>query len=206
MGEPQRQIVLRAIGQELVPVVIDADALNAVAATPNVQLDLRASTVLTPHLGEFRRLARALCLDEDPTEASQRRLAAEALSRRLGCVTVLKGHGTVVSDGLTAWECSAGGPVLATAGSGDVLTGLLAGLIAQFAPPAAPAALRAASAPPRSGGGVLSLFDCARLAVEIHARAADRWAVGHGDAGMLATDLLDALPHEVAAHRAGEGG
>jgi len=202
VGEPQRQLVLRALGQERVPVVVDADALNALAATSSLQLDLRAATVLTPHPGEFARLAASLAVAEDPLSPAQRCSAAAALSRRLGCVTVLKGHRTVVSDGMIAWECAAGGPVLATAGSGDVLTGAVAGLIAQFGRRADGARFQSLGSPREPRAAELSMFDCARLAVEFHARAADRWAAGHGDAGMLAADLLEGLPREIAEYRA----
>src|SRR5262249_4938630 len=105
---------------------------------------------------------------------------------------VLKGHRTVVSDGLTHWVCDAGNAALATAGTGDVLTGVIAGCVAQFH--------RAAKE-----GASISLFDCARMGVRLHALAADRWASRHGPAGMLAIDLIAELPDTVAGMR-GDGG
>jgi NAD(P)H-hydrate repair Nnr-like enzyme with NAD(P)H-hydrate dehydratase domain len=113
-------------------VVVDADALNAMARIPDLARDLKASCVLTPHPGEFRRLADALNLDADPVAPSRRTAAAEALAQRVGCIVVLKGAGTVVSNGHDTWTCDAGHPCLATAGTGDVLAGLLGGLLAQW--------------------------------------------------------------------------
>ena len=202
-GEPQRQVVARLLSLDGVPMVVDADALNCLAAIDEVQRDLRAQVVLTPHPGEFRRLAESLRMSADLESATGRSAAALDLSRRLGCITVLKGHRTVVSDGLNTWTCSAGGPCLATAGSGDVLTGVIASLVGQFHRSSPPAALHrvVAGTPDR-----LSLFDCARLGVEIHARAGDLWAARHGSAGMLAGDLIEGLPEAVRALRSGGRG
>lgn len=200
-GEGTRQMVLRLVTLEECPMVIDADALNALAQTVELQRDFRACAILTPHPGEFQRLAAALAISADPVAEASRPDAAAQLSRRLGCVTVLKGHRTVVSDGLRTWTCAAGGPALATAGSGDVLTGVVASFVAQFhrarsaqqgGSPAAGEALAAAA---------LSLYDCARLAVEVHARAGDAWSRRHGAAGMLATDLISELPDVLNAMR-----
>jgi NAD(P)H-hydrate epimerase len=169
-----------------VPLVIDADAINALAGLPDFGRDLRAQAVFTPHPGEYRRLAETLGLDADPARAESRPAAAEALARRLGCVVVLKGAGTVVSDGLDTWTNASGNVALATAGTGDVLTGVIAGLVAQY-----------------GGAGGLSLYDCARLGVRAHGLAADRWSADHGDTGLLAEELLDELPHVMAELRTG---
>lgn len=182
-AEPQQQILLRLIAQEDLPLVIDADGLNALAAAPEFHRELRAPAVLTPHPGEYKKLIAALRIDADPVDPARRPEAAAQLARRLGCVVVLKGIGTVVSDGLDTWTNRTGNVALATAGTGDVLTGVIAGLVAQF------------------GSGQLSLFECARLGVYLHGLAADRWACGHGQAGMLATDLLEEIPPTLAAMR-----
>lgn len=183
-------LTLRAIQESRVPVVLDADALHALARLPEIHRDFRASAALTPHPGEFRALARTLRLSQDPTDPRTRPAAAEALAQRLGCVVVLKGARTVVSDGSRTWTNPNGHACLATAGTGDVLTGLLAGLVAQF--------VRI----PESAGGValgprgpLDLFDAARLAVHAHALAGERWARERGaSAGLLAHELADLLP------------
>jgi NAD(P)H-hydrate epimerase len=182
--EPQRRILARLIARENMPLVIDADGLNALAGVPDFGGDLKAQSILTPHPGEFRRLAEALGVDADPADPAARAPAAEALAQRLGCVVVLKGAGTVVSDGIDTWTNASGNVALATAGTGDVLTGVIAGFVAQHA---------------RAGG--LSLYDCARLGVHAHGLAADRWAATHGTTGLLAEDLLDELPDVIAGLR-----
>jgi NAD(P)H-hydrate epimerase len=182
----QQQIIVRLIAQDAVPVVIDADGLNGLAAMPDFARDLHAPAVLTPHPGEYRRLAARLGLEADLMTPDARAAAAAALALRLGAIVILKGPGTVVSSGLETWVNATGNVALATAGSGDVLTGIVAGFIAQF------------SRPPHG----LSLFECARLAVHAHGLAADRWAARHGSAGMLATDLIEELPDALSAMRA----
>ena len=186
-GFPVQQLVLRVAGAAAVPVVIDADGLNALAASQAFALDLRAPIALTPHPGEFARLAQALELDLDPVDPASRPHAAATLAARLGCVVVLKGAHTVVSDGIRVWTCAAVEPALATGGSGDALGGVLAGLAAQF--------VRADAAQP------MPLFDAACLAVQLHADSAARWAAVHGHAGMLAQEIADGIPDAMAARR-----
>ncbi len=189
--EPQRQVVMRLIGQDDVPLVVDADALNALAAVAEFHRDFRAPAVLTPHPGEYRRLAAALGLDGDPVDAARRPAAAEQLAQRLGCVVVLKGAATIVTDGVQTWSNPSGNVALATAGTGDVLTGVIAGLIGQFFKRHIGASASPLTPLPQGG---LSLYDCARLGVYVHGLAADRWAQRHGQAGLLASDLLNELP------------
>ncbi|MCK4873219.1 MAG: NAD(P)H-hydrate dehydratase [Phycisphaerales bacterium] len=172
-------IVLRAIWQEDVPIVIDADGLNQLATMPNAAADFHASAVLTPHPGEYRRLAASLSIDADPVNPRTRPEAAALLAQRLGCIVVLKGPGTIITDGQRFCENPTGNAVLAAGGSGDVLTGIIAGFIAQFV-------------------GDLDLFQCAALGAYVHGLAADRWADRHGSAGMLATDLIDEIPGALA--------
>ena len=189
--EPQRQIVIRLVGQDDVPLVVDADALNALAAVAEFHRDFRALAVLTPHPGEYRRLAAALGLDGDPVDPAGRPAAAEQLAQRLGCVVVLKGAATIVTDGAQTWINPTGNVALATAGTGDVLTGVIAGFVGQFFKPHAGATSSSITPLPQGG---LSLYDCARLGVYVHGLAADRWAARCGDSGLLATDLLNELP------------
>lgn len=200
-GEGVRSLAFRAINQEDRPVVVDADALNALAEMPEFHRDFRAMAVLTPHPGEFRRVARSMALDLDPIHPGTRADAAATLARTLGCVVVLKGAGTVVSDGVRVWVSDARSPALATAGTGDVLTGVVASLIAQFHKRPIVAGERTVSSEAQGG---LSLFDCARLAVTAHARASEAWASSRGaTGGMLASELADLLPPAIQALRAG---
>jgi NAD(P)H-hydrate epimerase len=143
------------------PLVMDADALNLLAAEP-AQSD---RWILTPHPGEAARL-----LGTDPATIQADRLrAAKELRDSFGGVVVLKGAGTaiVAADEVPA-ICSDGNPGMASGGMGDVLTGLIAGLLAQRFAPA----------------------DAARLGVCLHARAADRAAAEGGERGLLAGDLM----------------
>lgn len=186
-GDVERALSLRAVQQDGVPVVVDADAINNLAVLPDLFRDFHAPAILTPHPGEFRRIGAALRISQDPTDPAQRPHAAAELARRLGCVCVLKGAGTVVSDGIRTWTCARGHPCLATAGTGDVLAGVVAGLVAQYACGPMPK---------------LSLFDAARIGVEAHAVAGERWASEHGaQAGLLAQELAEQVPGALEAMR-----
>ncbi|KAA0212571.1 MAG: NAD(P)H-hydrate dehydratase [Leptolyngbya sp. PLA3] len=190
-----RALAMRAAGQQRVAAVMDADALNALAEAREYWLDLRGQLILTPHPGEFRRLAAPLGITFDPTKADARADAAGEMARRLGAIVVLKGARTVVSDGQRVWTSDAAHACLATGGTGDVLAGLIAGLVAQHPPSPLPAM----TGPARGPG----LFDLACIAVEAHARAAAAWTQQHGaDAGLLPMELADLLPAAVASLRA----
>jgi hydroxyethylthiazole kinase-like uncharacterized protein yjeF len=143
------------------PRVFDADALNLLAKTPR---RLSARDVLTPHPGEAARL---LACDIASVQAD-RYGAARELAARYASVVVLKGAGSLVAapDGHVA-VCPWGNPGMASGGMGDLLTGVIAALLAQGLP----------------------AWDAARLGVAMHARAGDR-AAGHAPRGMIASDLL----------------
>ncbi|AHK78432.1 carbohydrate kinase [Ectothiorhodospira haloalkaliphila] len=156
------------------PLVVDADALNLLAAGPL----RRDDWVLTPHPGEAGRL---LGLDSARIQGD-RPAAAALLGQRYGGTCVVKGAGTLVHGPAGLQICDAGNPGMASGGMGDVLTGVIAGLVAQALPEAG-----------MSQGGALSHLEAAAtLGVCVHAAAADRAAVA-GERGLLATDLLDAL-------------
>ncbi len=195
-------IVLRLIGQARTPLVVDADAINALAVIPELTREFRAHAVLTPHPGEYRRIAAALGIDLDPTDDAQRPDAAAALAQKLGCVVVLKGAHTAVSDGQSVWTCEEPpNPALGTAGTGDALTGCIAGLIAQFHRRPILAGERTVTSEARGG---LSLLDCARLGVLLHAKAGRAWVDAIGaDGGMLAMELCDRIPEAAQAMRRG---
>jgi NAD(P)H-hydrate epimerase len=144
--------------------VVDADALNLLAQQPTT----KAHWVLTPHPGEAARLLNtttALVL-------ANRFTAAQELQRRYGGWVVLKGAGTLIQAPEGApWVCAAGNPGLATAGMGDVLTGVIAGLLAQGLAPE----------------------QAARAGVCLHATAADHAVAHDGERGLLASDVLAQL-------------
>jgi len=176
--EPSAQAAVRRVVAEAdVALVIDADALNAIAVDPSV-LEARAAAglgppVLTPHAGEYERLAGR------PVGAD-RVVAARDLARRLHAIVLLKGPGTVIAapDG-DAIVNPTGGPALATAGTGDVLTGVIASLLAQGVDP----------------------LPAAATAAYVHGRAAD---VAPDTPDIVASDLVEALPrtlHELRNRR-----
>ncbi|MEM9373039.1 MAG: NAD(P)H-hydrate dehydratase [Planctomycetota bacterium] len=175
-------VVLRAVLQEARPCVLDADAINTLCAIPAFWEDCRADLVLTPHPGEARRMLDALAMRDagNPAGTPDERVSVcIGISRRLGCVVVLKGSGSIVSDGLQAWTCTAGGPALGAGGTGDVLAGVIAGLVAQH-------------------GRDIGLYECARAGVEAHAHAGDAWQQRHrATGGMTPSDLAGLIPGEV---------
>lgn len=180
-------VVTWACCDTLVPRVIDADALGAMA---RLGIDgVRGPVVLTPHPGEWIALARAVGVEGNPIDRATRPAAAKALAARLdngggAVVVILKGAETVVSDGRRGWRCSVSEPLLAVGGSGDVLSGILASFLAQFHP--------------RPGEEARSdrrgVFDLACAAVQLHASAGVRLAERLGHAGLLARELADELP------------
>jgi NAD(P)H-hydrate epimerase len=149
------------------PMVVDADALNALATQRDVLARPGGPRVLTPHPGEFARL---LAVQRVPA-AERERLAAE-LAARCGVVVVLKGHRTCITDGQTTSINTTGNPGMATGGSGDVLTGLITALWCQ---------------------GLGSLH-AARLGVHLHGLAGDLAAEQLGQVSMIARDLVRLLP------------
>jgi NAD(P)H-hydrate epimerase len=160
-------LVRRVLTEAHRPMVVDADALNAVApACPGV---FPSNAVITPHPGEMGRLLGA---STDEVQAD-RLAAARKAAAHFGCVVVLKGAGTVIAEpGGRAWINPTGSAGMATGGTGDVLTGALLGFLAQGLKP----------------------VDAAQVAVYVHGLAGDLAAAEIGNAGTLAGDLLSRLP------------
>lgn len=178
--------VWRGLG---VPLVLDADGLNALASMGRAK-KAGGPTVITPHPGEAKRLMAALGLTGDPTHERSRPWIAAALAQALGCVVVLKGAGTIVCDGERVYRNASGGPWLATGGTGDVLAGVIGGLLAQHV---------------ASGGSTETreVFRLAGIGVLVHGRAGDRWAKVHqATGGMLAAELAEGVAREVERLRA----
>jgi NAD(P)H-hydrate epimerase len=162
------------------PTVVDADGLTAMSCCGHDPWPAQRPLLLTPHPGEYERLAKCFDLPAiDGTDAS-RRAGAEALAKRSQAVVVLKGHGTVVASiDRPTWTCARGSEVLAVPGSGDVLTGVVAACVAMSV-----------------RNGEVDLFEMARLAVDVHAAAGDRYAATVARRGMLARELADLLSVE----------
>lgn len=155
------------------PAVFDADALWAIAQMePSRPAHHAGPRVLTPHTGEMLRL---LGSDAQSPQASSRgwlEARATEIAATIDAIMVLKGPGTLVTDGTRQVHNETGNPGMATGGTGDVLTGMIAALLAQG----------------------LSPFDAARLGAWIHGRAGDLAAATIGEISMTARDLLDHLP------------
>ena len=163
------RLVGRLIQESPAPMVIDADGLNLIAAEPSVLSKRRSPLVLTPHPGEMARLSGHSTADIQKDRVGHARSFAE----RHQVHVVLKGAATVVArpDG-TAFVNSTGNPGLAAGGMGDVLTGLIAGLITQ--------GMEAGAA--------------ARTGVYLHGLAADRLAQNKAPVGYLASEVMNTLP------------
>jgi len=159
------------------PLVLDADGLNAFVG--NLSSLLRSNggkrtRVLTPHPGEAARL-----LGTTPAKIqSTRRAAVAELCARSGAVVVLKGAGTLVCDGQRLYENATGNPGMATGGSGDVLTGIIAALAGQG----------------------MSGFDAACLGVYLHGVSGDIALKEKGPHSLIAGDLIEMLPQAFLAH------
>ncbi|MBU4478333.1 MAG: NAD(P)H-hydrate dehydratase [Candidatus Omnitrophica bacterium] len=167
---PVTQKLVRKIVKETdLPMVIDADGLNALEANPKILRQTGAAKVITPHPGE---MARLLGVTAGQIQKNRRTLAKQ-FACRYNIVTVLKGSGTIIADthGKTVVN-KTGNPGMAKAGTGDVLTGIVAAFCSQGAAP----------------------FDAARLAVYVHGLAADYAVKEKGQVSLLAADILAALP------------
>jgi NAD(P)H-hydrate epimerase len=172
---PSIAAVLRRLLKEYPgPLVLDADGLNALVGHTSDLRGRPTPAILTPHPGEFARL-----IDRDiATVQAQRQELAVAFARHHEVVVVLKGAGTLVTDGRRLYENTTGNPGMATGGSGDVLTGLIAALLGQR----------------------LSPFDAAQLGVHLHGLAGDLACEQLGEVSLTAADLLDYLPAAFRHH------
>lgn len=146
------------------PVVVDADGINILAAHKDVLRGRAVSTILTPHDGEFARLGGVV--------GNDRAAAAENMARQLGCIMLLKGHETVITDGVETYINHTGNPGMAVGGSGDVLAGILVSLLGQGIAP----------------------LEAAACGAWLHGAAGDLCAARMGQYGMLPGDMVSALP------------
>lgn len=154
------------------PMVVDADALNILAAGKTWPKRFNAKAVLTPHPGEMGRLGKLLGVDSVPTDDDGRAALATHAASAFGQVVVLKGHRTVVADGRRVYVNKSGNSALSKAGTGDVLCGVVVTLLA----------------------GGMDRFDAACLAVHLHGLAGEVASETHGRRGVLAREVADALP------------
>jgi NAD(P)H-hydrate epimerase len=146
------------------PLIVDADALNLLALKPQKN----ANWILTPHLGEAGRLLKKNVADI----ANDHKYAVCEIQKKFGGIAILKSHHTLIKGAdEKIFENTTGNPGMSSAGMGDILSGVLGGLVAQSIP----------------------LLDAAKLGVVVHGSAGDLAAKNGGERGMIATDLLPYL-------------
>lgn len=171
-----KALVCQLLPKVTKPLVLDADGLNALAVDLSVLNKLLLPIILTPHPGEMGRLIRQ---SSEDVQRDRERTAKE-FAKKYKVIVVLKGHQTVVAsfDG-SVYVNETGNPGMASGGSGDVLTGVIAGLLAQK----------------------LALVDAARLGVHLHGLAGDLAARERGEIGLIASDLVDKIPFAIRQYQ-----
>jgi ADP-dependent NAD(P)H-hydrate dehydratase len=161
-------VLQRLLEQKGLRLIIDADGLNNLSKINDWPRKNKADIILTPHPGEMKRLWTGLFRTTLP---SDRQSQAAQLANKTGTTVVLKGKGTVVTDGEKVYVNKTGNPGMATGGTGDVLTGVITALVGQG----------------------LSNFDAATLGVYVHGLAGDIAAKKFGQISLIATDIIESL-------------
>ena len=162
---PKTQAVVKAVLENAAcPVVLDADGINVMGEHKDILRGRQAPTILTPHDGEFARLGGNIGTDRMATAAS--------MAKELGCILLLKGHRTCITDGENHYINCTGNPGMAVGGSGDLLSGILVSLLGQGLAP----------------------LEAAAVGAWLHGAAGDICAEELGQYGMLPTDMLRVLP------------
>ena len=164
-----RSVVEALLRQDGLRLVIDGDGLNNLSRLTGWPGKCKANVVLTPHPGEMKRLMSGLFREQ--SEAGRQEIAVR-VAQSTKTTVALKGAGTVVTDGRRVYTNTTGNPGMGTAGSGDVLTGVIAALMGQG----------------------INDFDATVLAVYLHGLAGDIAADRLGQISLMATDIIDALP------------
>ena len=167
-GMGQNESVLKVVKTVLEnfhgPVVVDADGINVLSAHTDLLRGRAFPTIVTPHDVEFTRLGGNISVD--------RVESAAALAIDLGCIILLKGHETVITDGKVCYTNKTGNPGMAVGGSGDVLAGIIVSLLGQG----------------------ISPLEAAACGAWLHGAAGDLCAEKLGQYGMLPSDMVEALP------------
>jgi NAD(P)H-hydrate epimerase len=148
------------------PMIVDADAINVLAEQPLDYARAAGPRILTPHIGEFRRLTGSTA-----TQRTELELQASQFAAMTGATVLLKGHQSLASDGKHRYRNTTGHPAMATGGTGDVLTGLIAALICQGLP----------------------TWDAVCFGAHVHGLAGELAAAKIGPVGVLATDIADCI-------------
>ena len=164
ISEGTRAVVKAVLENAKCPVVLDADGISLLSGHMDILRGRRGQTILTPHDGEFVRVGGTIGED--------RMASAAEFAQENRCVLLLKGHQTCVTDGSFGYRNRTGNSGMAVGGSGDVLAGMIAGLLGQGMKP----------------------LEAAACATWLHGAAGDLCAQERGQRAMLPTDMLDALP------------
>lgn len=164
VSEGTAAVVKAVLSEFSGPVVVDADGINVLAQHMDVLRERQSPTILTPHPGEFSRIGGDNSID--------RQTAAMIFARENHCILVLKGHGTVITDGSQCYINPTGNPGMAVGGSGDVLAGMIVSLLGQGIDP----------------------LQAAACGAYLHGAAGDLCAREKGQYGMLPSDMVEVLP------------
>jgi len=168
VGAGPQEVLRGLITTAGMKIVIDADGLNNLSQMHHWPDIKKASVVVTPHPGEMKRLWTGLFREPMPDDKAQ---AAGLLAQRCGVVAVLKGAGSVVTDGKKYYVNETGNAGMATGGTGDVLTGVIAAMIGQK----------------------LELFEAGVLGTYVHGLAGDIAEIKYGQVSLIATDVIACL-------------
>lgn len=166
-----QRLILKIIASLDIPLVIDADALSALAQRPIVLKKQTNIKILTPHPGEMKRLVGKPI----SSNTAERKCVAQNFARQYNCIVALKGHHTVVASHKKIHLNTTGNVGMATAGSGDVLTGMVASFLAQK----------------------IDAFTATKYAVFLHGKSGDLAAKEKGKAPMTAVDILEKIPDAI---------
>ncbi len=170
VDEERVELVRKILLEYKKPVILDADGINLISLDPTILMDRQGDTIITPHPGELSRLLGVSIGGEIQKERVE---YSKLTSNKYNVITVLKGANTLVTDGKEkVYKNNTGNPGMATAGSGDVLTGMITSFIGQG----------------------ISPYEGAVLGVYCHGLAGDLASRDKGEYGMIARDILDNIP------------
>ena len=169
LNHSTRQFVLKVIEHCPIPLIIDADALTIISKRMDILRKNKGIKILTPHVKEMAVLTG---LSREYIDKNRKQTAKD-LARSSQGIVVLKGHRSVISSSSKTAINTTGNAGMATAGTGDVLTGMIAALLAQGVKP----------------------FDAVRLGVRYHGQAADRAVKKKAKFSLIATDIIDQIPY-----------
>ena len=164
LGEGPLAVLKTVLLEAICPVVVDADGITMLAMHKDILRGRSCPTILTPHAGEYARLMGSV--GQDRTEAALR------LAQDFGCTVLLKGKGTVITDGIRVYRNPTGNPGMAVGGSGDLLAGMITAFLGQKIP----------------------VLESAACAAWVHGASGDLCAEEFGHYAMLPTDMLQKLP------------